>query len=93
MHSDVVLAIMVTTIVGMVLSYRIIRLILIPKDERGKTLHGKEKRRKRRHDSEPFTVDPASLERLVERAEDLGRRVATLEEIVAADKVAERSRN
>ncbi len=83
------IAIMIVTIVGMILAYKIIRLILVPEDERGHHRHTERKKR-HRHQAEPEPqVDDATLGRLLERAEDLNRRVSVLEEIVAAEKEAE----
>lgn len=79
-----IVAIMVTTIVGMVLAYKIVRLILIPREYRvDPELERKGKRRKSHHPPPPIDTD--DLDALLRRAEDLTKRVGILEEIVSTE--------
>jgi len=80
-----IVAIMVTTIVGMVLAYKLVRLILIPPEYRVDPGSGKKGKRGKRHHHAPPPIDNDDLDALLARAEDLTKRVGILEEIVSAD--------
>ncbi|MDJ0835449.1 MAG: hypothetical protein QNK37_02970 [Acidobacteriota bacterium] len=95
-HTFVELApyLMVTTIVGMVLCFQIVRMVLSPRESRAekreRRRQEKLKRRRGKHD-EPEQLDPDSLERMLDRADDLSRRVEILEEIMTEDMKKEKT--
>jgi len=76
---------MATTIVGMFLCYRIVKMVLSPREEaKQKNLSRRE--RKQLKKGETKALDRTQVNTALDRAEELNHRVQVLEEILAEEK-------